>query len=58
MISRSFYIGIQLIYFRRELILTISSQIQKGTWKELTELGSTEEKQSAVFKLWINHGKK
>ena len=38
--------------------LTISSQIQKGTWKELTELGSTEEKQSAVFKLWINHGKK
>ena len=44
--------------FPEKTNLTISSQIQKGTWKELTELGSTEEKKSAVFKLWINHGKK
>ncbi|WP_260255386.1 polysaccharide lyase family 8 super-sandwich domain-containing protein, partial [Elizabethkingia anophelis] len=44
--------------FKEKTNLYISTQTQKGTWKELTELGSTDEKQSAVFKVWINHGKK
>ncbi|EPL7680925.1 polysaccharide lyase family 8 super-sandwich domain-containing protein, partial [Elizabethkingia anophelis] len=44
--------------FKEKTDLYISTQTQKGTWKELTELGSTDEKQSAVFKVWINHGKK
>ncbi|OPC28947.1 silent information regulator protein Sir2 [Elizabethkingia meningoseptica] len=44
--------------FPQKTNLNISTNLQKGNWKELTELGNPDELQNAVFKVWIDQGKK
>ncbi|WP_407483242.1 polysaccharide lyase family 8 super-sandwich domain-containing protein [Elizabethkingia meningoseptica] len=44
--------------FPQKTDLNISTKLQKGNWKELTELGNPDELQNSVFKVWIDHGKK
>ncbi|WP_047034192.1 polysaccharide lyase family 8 super-sandwich domain-containing protein [Elizabethkingia anophelis] len=44
--------------FPQKTNLNISTQIQNGRWKDINDVGSTEEQKNAVFKVWIDHGEK
>ncbi|WP_407483244.1 polysaccharide lyase family 8 super-sandwich domain-containing protein [Elizabethkingia meningoseptica] len=44
--------------FPQETNLNISTQNQKGRWKDINDVGSTEEQDLSVFKVWIDHGAK
>ncbi|MDE5430650.1 polysaccharide lyase family 8 super-sandwich domain-containing protein [Elizabethkingia meningoseptica] len=44
--------------FPQETNLNISTQNQKGRWKDINDVGSSEEQDLSVFKIWIDHGAK